>query len=326
MLDAHSYRVYAYPVCHGKTEVVEAIPRGNVACASSLVPGDTSPASYHPRGAVMPAISADTVALPRIPTVDPTAADRPVRSVTTAPSGFEGEGFPVRRAFAGVDLADLDPFVHMDQMGEVDYAPGEPKGTPWHPHRGFETVTYMIDGIFGHQDSNGGGGLDHRRRHPVDDRRRRDPAHRGAAGGAGDAAAGCSTASSSGSTCRPGCKMIPPRYQDIRGRAVALLSSPDGGALVRVIAGEVAGHDGPGVTHTPITLAHATLQPGRPAASCPGGPTSTRWCTCWPGRARSAPRRRPVRMGQLAVLRRGRRRHGRGRRQPRSAAAPSWRC
>jgi redox-sensitive bicupin YhaK (pirin superfamily) len=69
-----------------------------------------------------------------------------VVSVTTAPSGFEGEGFPVRRAFAGVDLAALDPFVHMDQMGEIDYAPGEPKGTPWHPHRGFETLTYMIDG------------------------------------------------------------------------------------------------------------------------------------------------------------------------------------
>ncbi|HZA83541.1 MAG TPA: pirin family protein, partial [Actinomycetes bacterium] len=107
----------------------------------------------------MPAISADTVALPRIPTVHPTAVDRPVRSVTTAPSGFEGEGFPVRRAFAGVDLRALDPFVHMDQMGEVDYAPGEPKGTPWHPHRGFETVTYMLDGILRHQDSNGGGGL-----------------------------------------------------------------------------------------------------------------------------------------------------------------------
>jgi redox-sensitive bicupin YhaK (pirin superfamily) len=61
--------------------------------------------------------------------------------------------------FAGVDLRALDPFVHMDQMGEVDYAPGEPKGTPWHPHRGFETVTYMIDGTFQHQDSNGGGGL-----------------------------------------------------------------------------------------------------------------------------------------------------------------------
>ena len=82
-----------------------------------------------------------------------------MKSITTAPRGLEGEGFPVRRAFAGIDLADLDPFVHMDQMGEVDYGPGEPKGTPWHPHRGFETVTYMMEGTFLHQDSIGGGGV-----------------------------------------------------------------------------------------------------------------------------------------------------------------------
>jgi len=107
----------------------------------------------------MPAVTAETLNLPRLPHPTPEQVDRPVVSVTTALSGLEGEGFPVRRAFAGVDLATLDPFVHMDQMGEVDYAPGEPKGTPWHPHRGFETVTYMIDGIFQHQDSNGGGGL-----------------------------------------------------------------------------------------------------------------------------------------------------------------------
>jgi quercetin 2,3-dioxygenase len=81
----------------------------------------------------MPAITADTVVLPRIAEPDPTAVDRPVLSLTTAPSGLEGEGFPVRRAFAGVDLATLDPFIHMDQMGEVDYAPGEPKGTPGTP-------------------------------------------------------------------------------------------------------------------------------------------------------------------------------------------------
>ncbi len=93
------------------------------------------------------------------PTWVPDARIRPVRSITTAPAGFEGEGFPVRRAFAGVNLADLDPFIHMDQMGEVDYGPGEPRGTAWHPHRGFETVTYMIDGVFQHKDSTGGGGL-----------------------------------------------------------------------------------------------------------------------------------------------------------------------
>ena len=102
----------------------------------------------------MPAVTvSDITVLPRVPEPDASAVERAVRSVTTAPSGFEGEGFPVRRAFAGVDLADLDPFVHLDQMGEVEYAPGEPKGTPWHPHRGFETVTYMIDREMAHQDS-----------------------------------------------------------------------------------------------------------------------------------------------------------------------------
>ncbi|HVC13224.1 MAG TPA: pirin family protein, partial [Acidimicrobiales bacterium] len=90
----------------------------------------------------MPAVSVpDLLVLPRVRHIDHAIeSERPVKSVTSAPSGLEGEGFPVRRAFAGVSAADLDPFVHMDQMGEVDYAPGEPKGTPWHPHRGFETV------------------------------------------------------------------------------------------------------------------------------------------------------------------------------------------
>src|SRR6202161_454206 len=109
----------------------------------------------------MPAVTVDDLlVLPRIEIPDPSSTViRPVTSVTTAPSGFEGEGFPVRRAFAGVGIAELDPFVHMDQMGEVNYGPGEPKGTPWHPHRGFETVTYIIDGTFQHRDSHGGGGL-----------------------------------------------------------------------------------------------------------------------------------------------------------------------
>jgi len=102
----------------------------------------------------MPAVTVDDIlTLPRLREPDPAAATpRRVTGVTTAPRGFEGEGFPVRRSFAGVDLATLDPFIHMDQMGEVEYAPGEPKGTPWHPHRGFETVTYIIDGTFVHQD------------------------------------------------------------------------------------------------------------------------------------------------------------------------------
>src|SRR5918999_1821134 len=109
----------------------------------------------------MPAISVDDLmALPKIIAPDRVATrDRSVRSVTTAPSGLEGDGFPVRRAFAGVDLRDLDPFVLMDQMGAIEWAPGEPKGTPWHPHRGFETVTYLLDGVVEHRDSLGSGGL-----------------------------------------------------------------------------------------------------------------------------------------------------------------------
>src|SRR5580698_6892848 len=109
----------------------------------------------------MPAVTVDDIlSLPRLLVADAApGSERPVVSVTDAPSGLEGEGFPVRRAFAGVDLAQLDPFVHMDQMGEVEYGPGEPRGTSWHPHRGFETVTYMLDGTFQHQDSTGGGGL-----------------------------------------------------------------------------------------------------------------------------------------------------------------------
>ena len=110
----------------------------------------------------MPAVTADTLTLPRIaqvPVAGLAETERPVRSITTGPRGHEGEGFPVVRAFAGVSTAALDPFVHMDQMGEVEYQPGEPRGTDWHPHRGFETVTYMIDGRFAHQDSHGGGGL-----------------------------------------------------------------------------------------------------------------------------------------------------------------------
>src|SRR4030081_2216327 len=190
----------------------------------------------------MPAVTVDDVlALPRIGATGPGATGRPVVSVTTAPSGFEGEGFPVRRAFAGVDRQYLDPFVHMDQMGEVEYAPGEPKGTAWHPHRGFETVTYMIDGTFQHQDSTGGGGLI------------TNGATQWMTAGAGIlhierppealVASGGLFHGIQLWVNRPAAqKWVLPRYQDIAAGNVALLASPDGGALVRVIAGDVDGH------------------------------------------------------------------------------------
>jgi redox-sensitive bicupin YhaK (pirin superfamily) len=250
----------------------------------------------------MPAVTVeDILALPRIPHPDPAVAkSRPVRSVTTAPSGFEGEGFPVRRAFAGVDLAALDPFIHMDQMGEVEYAPGEPKGTPWHPHRGFETVTYMIDGEFQHADSNGGGGLI-----TNGDTQwmtagagilhiERPPEHLVASGG-------LFHGFQLWVNLPRELKFARPRYQDIRGGQVALLSSPDGGALLRVIAGTVAGHSGPGSTHTPIALVHATLSPGAELV-LPWRPDFNALVYDLGGHGYVGAERRPIRLGQLAVF------------------------
>jgi len=210
----------------------------------------------------MPAVTVDDLTvLPRLR--EPGLADRSrsVWQVTTAPAGYEGEGFPVRRAFAGIDMSLLDPFVMMDQMGEVDYAPGEPKGTPWHPHRGFETVTYIIDGVFDHQDSHGGGGSI------------TDGDTQWMTAGAGILhietppewlvqKGGLFHGIQLWVNLPRDEKLTNPAYQDLRSGQVALLTSYDAGALVRVIAGEVDGHPGPGSTHTPMTLVHATIQPG----------------------------------------------------------------
>jgi redox-sensitive bicupin YhaK (pirin superfamily) len=208
----------------------------------------------------MPAVTADPVTLARV-AAPVGLKDRPVRSVTTAPQAYEGEGFPVRRAFAGVQLRDLDPFLHLDQMGEVEYAPGEPKGTSWHPHRGFETVTYMLDGAMEHQDSHGGGGL------ITDGATQWMTAARGIlhietpperlvmSGGLFHGFQLWVNLPASQ-------KMIAPAYQNLEAGDVRLLASEDGGALLRLIAGELGGVKGPGSTHTPITLVHATVLPG----------------------------------------------------------------
>ncbi|HLI45075.1 MAG TPA: pirin family protein [Acidimicrobiales bacterium] len=253
----------------------------------------------------MPAVTVeDVLVLPRIPVPDPrVTTERPVRSVTTAPAGFEGEGFPVYRAFAGVSMRDLDPFIHMDQMGEVEYAPGEAKGTAWHPHRGFETVTYIIDGVFDHQDSNGGGGRI----------TNGDTQWMTAGAGILHIEAPPEALVVSGGLFHgiqlwvnlpAASKWNPPRYQDLRATEAALLTSPDGGALVRVIAGEVAGHAGPGVTFTPITMVHATLSPGA-ALALPSSPGFNALVYVLAGRGTVGRERRPVASHQLAVLGQG---------------------
>lgn len=249
----------------------------------------------------MPAVTVpDITVLPRVTATVPDQRSRPVRAVTSAPSGFEGEGFPVRRAFAGVDLAALDPFIHMDQMGEVEYAPGEPKGTAWHPHRGFETVTYIIDGTFIHRDSHGGGG----------EITNGDTQWMTAGSGLLHIEAPPEELVMSGGLFHglqlwvnlpSHQKMAPPRYQDIRGGEVALLSSGDGAALLRVIAGELAGHQGPGITHTPITIVHASVHPGA-RVGLPWRQDFNALVYVLAGSGTVGPDRRPVRKGQLAVF------------------------
>ncbi|MDF2823742.1 MAG: pirin [Mycobacterium sp.] len=251
----------------------------------------------------MPAITVDTptmLTLPRIAAAAASDTERPVRSVTTGPRGYEGEGFPVVRAFAGVRAADLDPFVHMDQMGEVEYQPGEPRGTDWHPHRGFETVTYMIDGRFAHQDSHGGGGLIS------------DGATQWMTAGSGILHIETPPAElvESGGTFHgvqlwvnlpKKDKFAAPRYQSIEGTQAALLSTPDGGALVRIIAGRIDGNDGPGATHTPITLAHASIEPGA-ELNLPWNRDFNALVYVLSGRGTVGPGKHPIKQGQLAVL------------------------
>ena len=248
----------------------------------------------------MPAVTvSDITLLPRV-AADPHTKSRRVKSITTAPQGFEGEGFPVRRAFAGVDMADLDPFIHLDQMGEVEYAPGEPKGTPWHPHRGFETVTYIIDGIFDHKDNHGGGGTI----------TNGDTQWMTAGSGILHIETPPEHLVMSGGLFHgfqlwvnlPAAKKwSTPAYQDIRAHDVALLSTSDGGALLRVIAGDVAGHKGPGSTQTPITMVHATLAAGA-ELRLPWRSDYNALIYTLNGKGTVGDSAQPVKTGQLAVL------------------------
>ncbi|RBM05495.1 pirin family protein [Streptomyces sp. PT12] len=248
----------------------------------------------------MPAITpADTLALPRVST-STDATPRPVLAVSTAPSGFEGEGFPVRRAFAGIDYRYLDPFIMMDQMGEVDYQAGEPRGTPWHPHRGFETVTYLIDGTFIHRDSHGGGGV-------INDG---DTQWMTAGSGLLHIETPPEELVMSGGLFHgiqlwvnlpARDKMVTPRYQDIGGGSVTYLTSADGGSVIRLIAGGLDGNEGPGITHTPITLVHATVRAGAELA-VPWRPDFNALGYVLAGNGHMGTERRPIRMGQTAVF------------------------
>ncbi|MBI4219393.1 MAG: pirin family protein [Chloroflexi bacterium] len=250
----------------------------------------------------MPALTPENpIVLPRIPVVDASqAAPREVERVIDAPTKIEGEGFQVRRPFPSADLRTADPFLLLDHWGAVEYAPGEAKGAPWHPHRGFETVTYVMDGAIRHRDSLGGGGLI------------KDGATQWMTAGAGIlhdelpteeivTKGGLFHAVQLWVNLPKTLKMTAPRYQDVGSQKLTVLGSHDGGAWVRLIAGEMAGHRGPGVTWTPIAYAHATITPGA-QLQLPWRPDFNALVYVLAGRGATGPSARPLREGQLAVV------------------------
>lgn len=250
----------------------------------------------------MPAVTAENpLALPRLATPVGEASARPVARVVPAHHAIEGAGFEVWRPFPGnVDAHLADPFFLLDQLGPVEYAPNEAVGAPWHPHRGFETVTYVIDGVVQHHDSNGGGGTIS------------EGDTQWMTAGAGilhDEVPTEAFVRSGGRThgvqlwvnLPAALKMSPPRYQAITSDALTLLSSPDGGALVRLIAGDLDGHAGPGVTHTPISYAHVSVSPGA-QLEVAWNPSFNAMAYVLGGNGYVGAERRPVGAHQLAVF------------------------
>jgi redox-sensitive bicupin YhaK (pirin superfamily) len=186
---------------------------------------------------------------------------RPVAQRIAAQRTVEGGGFVVRRPFPTRALGEFDPFLLLDEMGPVDYAPGAAVGAPDHPHRGFETVTYLLDGEFEHADSAGNRG-------------------RLAAGDIQWMTAGRGVVHAempSERIRREGGrvhgfqvwvnlpardKMIAPRYQDVAASELPVARTADGLASVKVIAGRALGVSARVDTHTPILYFDVTVQPG----------------------------------------------------------------
>jgi quercetin 2,3-dioxygenase len=229
-----------------------------------------------------------------------TPSVKEVARVVAAHRQTEGAGFVVRRPFPTAGLELVDPFLLIDEMGPVDYAPGEAVGAPDHPHRGFETVTYCLDGEFEHEDSAG---------------------HRGAlrAGDVQWMTAGGGIIHSEEPSRRireqggrvhgfqiwvnlpARLKMTRPRYQEVGGARIPQAATPDGKAHVRVIAGEALGARAVIDTHTPITLQDWTLEAGADAAVTLGrGERALVYV--FEGAARVGDAGRPVRDGELAIL------------------------
>ncbi|MFM8902744.1 MAG: pirin family protein [Actinomycetota bacterium] len=183
---------------------------------------------------------------------------RKITSIIDSQTTLEGGGFKVRRPFPTPSVDHIDPFLLLDEMGPADYAPREAVGAPSHPHRGFETVTYLMSGAMVHEDSIGtravikpggvqwmtaGSGVVHSEL-PTDDML---------------ALGGRMHGFQLWVNLSADRKMIPPRYQGYDAEQLAQVKLANGG-LVKVVAGKVLGAVGPVETTSPMTYAHAVMR------------------------------------------------------------------
>lgn len=184
---------------------------------------------------------------------------RRIAQIIPAEHTYEGEGFGVFRPFPTAHLGLLDPFLLLDEMEPKDHAPSQAIGTSDHPHRGFETVTYMIEGAFEHADSQGnhgvisaggvqwmtaGAGIVHREQ-PAEEIKRNGGRTHGFQLWVNLPAAA---------------KMTAPAYQGFEPADIP--SRTADGVTLRVVAGELSGLRGVADTHSPIVYAHVTIEPG----------------------------------------------------------------
>ena len=184
----------------------------------------------------------------------------PVRLIN-ARRTVEGGGFVVRRPFPTPELPLFDPFLLLDEMGPVDYAAGQAVGAPDHPHRGFETVTYLLDGEFEHEDSAGNRG----KLNPGDIQwmtAGRGVVHSEMPSARVRQEGGRVHGFQLWVNLPARDKMTAPRYQDVSAAQLPVASTPDGRTTVKVIAGEALGVAARVETRTPIVYFDVLLRPG----------------------------------------------------------------
>ena len=195
---------------------------------------------------------------------------RTVAGIVNSIETLEGGGFLVRRPFPKASFSDFDPFLLLDEMGPMEVAPGEAKGAPDHPHRGFETVTYMLSGDMEHKDSGGHAGQ----------LRSGDVQWMTAGSGVVHAEMPSAEFMRTGGRMHgfqlwvnlpQRDKMMTPRYQEIPNFQIPKATSPDGLVMVNVIAGEAMGKQAVIETRTPIVYLHYRIEPrGAATQEMPG--------------------------------------------------------